>query len=127
MPELAQSPLSDAAPPFAPQNTPEKSDNPPLPSHPLPPPAAVAAHAARHEPVRSVDATGGWYAWTGEDLPRGDSGRGGDCGGALRDMREVTDDREIGDQAQAHRRDGTSQVPLVDSDHLSKLGNLRKL
>jgi hypothetical protein len=127
MAELAQSPLSDGASPFSPQNTPEKSDNPSPPSHLLPPPAAVAAHAARREPVRSVDGTDGWYAWTGKDLPRGGSGHGGGRGDAVTSTRELTDDREIRDQAQAQTRDGTGQVRLVDSNHLSQFGNLWKL
>lgn len=133
MAEPTQSPLSDTASPFAPHNTPEKSDHPPPPSHPLPPPTAIAAHAARREPVRPVDGTGGWYAWTGEDLPRSGgpgSGRGGPGsgrGGAVRNSREMADETEVRDQVQTQRNDGTGPVRFLDSDHLPIFRKLRKL
>ncbi|KAJ4813507.1 CASP-like protein [Rhynchospora pubera] len=93
MAELTQSPL-------APHNTPEKCDHPP-------PPAAIAAHAARREPVRPAD---GWYAWAGEDLPRdGNSGRVTAHSGGVRNAREVTDERDARDEVRAPRRDGTGQ------------------
>ncbi|KAF3339403.1 CASP-like protein [Carex littledalei] len=126
MAEPTQSPLSGGASPFAPHNTPEKSDNPPPPSHPLTP-AALEAHAARREPVRPVDGTSGWYAWTGEDLPRGGGGGGGGHGtdrrgggvgghstgrgGGVRNMTEVTDERDTTrDQVPARGRADTGQV-----------------
>lgn len=138
MAEPTQLPLSGGVSPFAPHNKPEKSDAPPPPSHPLTP-AALAAHAARREPVRPVDGTSGWYTWTGEDLPRGrgghGTGRGGGGGGhstgrgdGVRNTREVTDERDTTtrDQVPAQRGKDTGQVRLSDSVHLSKLRNCKE-
>jgi hypothetical protein len=73
---------------------------------------------SRGEPVHPVDGTSGWYSWTGADLSHGDSGHGVGRGGAVSNTREVTDDREIRDQAQPQRTDGISEVRLIDNDHL---------
>lgn len=99
MAEPTNSPLSDAAPPAAPSNTPEEFDNPPISSHPHSQSASIAAYEAS-----------GYYIWKGEDLPRGGGSHGGGRGGGVRNIRDVRDGRDTRDQVQTRRGDGLGQV-----------------